>query len=67
MYFKEILPLLCFSSTWSFLFVLLNCLSTFKFFEGEVIFDRNRPLFPPDVIFGPNDDEFSLSLQELKV
>lgn len=32
----------------------------------EVIFDRNRPLFPPDVIFGPNDDEFSLSLQELK-
>ena len=36
-------------------------------FIGEIIFDKNSPLSPPDIVFGPDDEEFTISLDELKV
>ena len=36
---------------------------------GEVIFDRNQPTQPPDIIFSPQDEllEFNADIDKLKV
>lgn len=36
---------------------------------GEVIFDRNHPTLPPDIIFSPQDEllEFDPDIDRLKV
>ena len=36
---------------------------------GEVIFDRNHPALPPDIIFSSEDDfmEFDPDIEQLKV
>lgn len=41
----------------------------FTFLVGELIFDRNHPLEPPDIIFSPKDDstDFNPSIEDLPV
>ncbi|XP_065056484.1 BRISC and BRCA1-A complex member 2-like [Rhopilema esculentum] len=34
--------------------------------KWEVIFDRNEPNLPPDVVFGPDDEDFCPDLNKLK-
>lgn len=36
-------------------------------FAGEIIFSKTQPYLPPDVIFGPEDDEFFPNIEELEV
>ena len=37
------------------------------FFEGEVIFNQMQPDFPPDFIFGPQDQEFVPNIDKMEV
>ena len=36
-------------------------------FAGEVIFNQTQPDFPPDFIFGPQDQEFVPNIDKLEV
>lgn len=36
-------------------------------FSGEVLFNQAQPDFPPDFIFGTQDQEFLPNIEELKV
>lgn len=47
-----------------YLFVLLLL---FFFFAGEVIFNQMQPDFPPDFIFGPQDQEFVPNIDKMEV
>ena len=37
------------------------------FFAGEVIFNQMQPDFPPDFIFGPQDQEFVPNIDKMEV
>lgn len=43
--------------------------SCFSVYTGEVIFDRNHPALPPDIIFSSEDDqmEFNPDIEKLNV
>ena len=44
-------------------FIYCCCL----FFAGEVIFNQMQPDFPPDFIFGPQDQEFVPNIDKMEV
>jgi len=55
------------NEVWHVIYVLHQ--SCFSVYTGEVIFDRNHPALPPDIIFSSEDDqmEFNPDIEKLNV
>ncbi len=57
------------NTAWLALLYLSSVALTYNVLTGEVIFDRNHPGEPPDIIFSPKDEitDFCPNLENIPV